>query len=168
MPRMCCGAVQGAEPNVNRLCGLRADSQLAHVEGWSWIEQRAALCQRNHGHGAGLAGGARCGAIQGVYRDIDGGQAADAKHASEAMRFNDAQTPVAHLPSPMRSPQNSIGALSFSPSPMTTTPSNDMLPSTLRMASTAAPSAASFWPFPSQCAAASAAASVTRTCGGAA
>ena len=69
-----------------------------------------------------------------------------------------------HLPSPMRSPQNSMGALSFSPSPITTTPSNEMLPKTVRIASTAAPSAASFWPLPSQCAAASAAASVTRTC----
>lgn len=100
------------------------------------------------------------------------------------------------LPSPMRSPQKSMGALSFSPSPMTTTPSKEMEPSTcarararassqqrhvrrvsiacssvaragaraFRIASTAAPSAASLSPLPSQCAAASAAASVTRTC----
>ena len=34
------------------------------------------------------------------------------------------------LPSPMRSPQKSMGALSFSPSPMTTTPSKEMEPST--------------------------------------
>src|SRR5450631_2393667 len=56
-----------------------------------------------------------------------------------------------------------MGALSFSPSPITTTPSMAMLESTIRMALTAAPSAPSLSPRPIHRDAASAAASVTRT-----
>ena len=67
------------------------------------------------------------------------------------------------LPSPMRSPLNSMGALSFSPSPITTSPSMEMEDSTIRMALTAASSAPSLSPRPIQRDAASAAASVTRT-----
>src|SRR4051812_9766295 len=67
------------------------------------------------------------------------------------------------LPSPMRSPLNSIGASSFSPSPMTTVPSMLTVPSTSRMASTAAWSAPSLSPRPTIRAAARAAASVVRT-----
>ena len=71
--------------------------------------------------------------------------------------------PSAGLPSPICSPLNSIGASSFSPSPITTTPSIDTVSSTLRIASTAAWSAPSLSPRPTMRAAASAAASVTRT-----
>src|SRR5918999_1639178 len=56
-----------------------------------------------------------------------------------------------------------MGALSFSPSPITTTPSMATVSSIRRMASTAAWSAASLSPRPIQRPAASAAASVTRT-----
>src|SRR3954451_15216155 len=56
-----------------------------------------------------------------------------------------------------------MGASSFSPSPMTTTPSMCTEPSRTRMASTAAWSAASLSPLPTRRADASAAASVTRT-----
>ena len=66
-------------------------------------------------------------------------------------------------PSPICSPLKSIGASSFSPSPITTTPSIEMLFSASRIASTAAPSASSFSPLPIQRAAASAPYSVTRT-----
>jgi hypothetical protein len=41
-------------------------------------------------------------------------------------------------PLPTSSPLNSIGASSFSPSPITTTPRIDTEPTSLRMASTAA------------------------------
>ncbi len=67
------------------------------------------------------------------------------------------------VPSPIFSPLKSIGALSFSPSPITTIPSIGTLESTVRMASTAAPSAPSLSPRPIQRLAAMAAASVTRT-----
>ena len=67
------------------------------------------------------------------------------------------------VPSPIFSPLKSMGALSFSPSPMTTIPSIGTLESTVRMASTAAPSAPSLSPRPIQRLAAMAAASVTRT-----
>ena len=67
------------------------------------------------------------------------------------------------VPSPIFSPLNSIGALSFSPSPMTTMPSIGTVESTVRMASTAAPSAPSLSPRPIQRLAAIAAASVVRT-----
>ncbi len=63
----------------------------------------------------------------------------------------------------MRSPLKSIGAWSFSPSPITTTPSIEMLSSTTRMALTAAPSAPFLSPRPIHRPAAMAAASVTRT-----
>ena len=66
-------------------------------------------------------------------------------------------------PSPTDSPLNSMGASSFSPSPMTTMPSMGTLPSVMRMASTAAPSAPSLSPRPIHRDAAMAAASVTRT-----
>src|ERR1035441_9177013 len=56
-----------------------------------------------------------------------------------------------------------MGALSFSPSPITTTPSIAMEESTMRMAFTAAPSAPSLSPRPIHREAARAAASVTRT-----
>ena len=67
------------------------------------------------------------------------------------------------VPSPIFSPLKSIGALSFSPSPMTTIPSIGTEDSTIRMASTAAPSAPSLSPRPIQRLAAMAAASVVRT-----
>src|SRR3954451_17362501 len=67
------------------------------------------------------------------------------------------------LPSPICSPLKSIGASSFSPSPITTTPSIATKSRTKRIASTAAPPAASLSPRPTKRAAASAAASVTRT-----
>src|SRR5690349_12513129 len=63
----------------------------------------------------------------------------------------------------MRSPLKSIGASSFSPSPITTTPSISTVASMCRIASTAARSAAILSPNPTQRAQASAAASVTRT-----
>src|SRR3954452_13077736 len=64
---------------------------------------------------------------------------------------------------PMRSPLKSIGASSFSPSPITTTPSISTVASMCRIASTAARSAAILSPNPTQRPQASAAASVTRT-----
>ena len=67
------------------------------------------------------------------------------------------------VPSPIRSPLKSIGALSFSPSPMTTMPSIGTVESTVRMALTAAPSAPFLSPRPIHRLAAMAAASVTRT-----
>src|SRR5438270_9539069 len=67
------------------------------------------------------------------------------------------------VPLPTRSPLKSIGALSFSPSPITTTPSIETVSSMKRIASTAAWSADSLSPRPIQRAAAIAAASVTRT-----
>ena len=66
-------------------------------------------------------------------------------------------------PSPTNSPLNSMGASSFSPSPITTMPSMGTLWRVIRMASTAAPSAPSLSPRPIQREAAMAAASVTRT-----
>ena len=71
--------------------------------------------------------------------------------------------PAGGDPSPIRSPLKSIGALSFSPSPMTTIPSMATVWSTTRMAFTAAPSAPSLSPRPIHRLAAMAAASVTRT-----
>src|SRR5215207_3041208 len=56
-----------------------------------------------------------------------------------------------------------MGASSFSPSPITTVPFIRTVSRTSRIASTAAPSAFSFSPRPTQPDAASAAASVTRT-----
>ena len=67
------------------------------------------------------------------------------------------------LPFPTSSPLKSIGASSFSPSPMTTTPFMATVSSIARMASTAAWSAASLSPRPTQRAQLSAADSVTRT-----
>src|SRR3954467_12269872 len=66
-------------------------------------------------------------------------------------------------PFPTCSPLQSIGASSFSPSPITTTPRIETLSRTKRIASTAAWSALSFSPRPIQRAAAMAPASVTRT-----
>src|SRR3954447_12808020 len=67
------------------------------------------------------------------------------------------------LPFPTSSPLKSIGASSFSPSPMTTTPCMATVSSIARMASTAAWSAASLSPRPTHRAQLSAADSVTRT-----
>ncbi len=67
------------------------------------------------------------------------------------------------VPSPTRSPLNSMGASSFSPSPMTTMPFIDTVETRVRMAFTAAPSAPILSPRPTQRPAAMAAASVTRT-----
>src|SRR3954471_9418079 len=67
------------------------------------------------------------------------------------------------VPSPTCSPLNSIGAASFSPSPMTTMPSIGTVESTVRIASTAALSAPFLSPRPTQRDADSAADSVTRT-----
>ena len=64
---------------------------------------------------------------------------------------------------PTRSPLNSIGASSFSPSPMTTTPFIDTDAISWRIALTAAPSAPFLSPRPTHRPAAIAAASVTRT-----
>ena len=66
-------------------------------------------------------------------------------------------------PQPTSSPLNSIGASSFSPSPMTTTPRIETVPMSERIASTAAPSPPFLSPRPTQRPAAMAAASVTRT-----
>src|SRR6218665_848038 len=66
-------------------------------------------------------------------------------------------------PLPTHSPLNNIGALSFSPSPITTTPSKSTVPKNARMASTAAASAASLSPRPIHGYARMAAASVART-----
>src|SRR5665213_1435795 len=74
-----------------------------------------------------------------------------------------AMSALGGVPSPIRSPLKSIGASSFSPSPMTTTPSMAIEDSTIRMAFTAAPSAPFLSPRPIQRDAASAEASVTRT-----
>src|SRR5919202_1827823 len=67
------------------------------------------------------------------------------------------------LPSPTCSPLKSIGAWSFSPSPMTTTPFMLTVPMRARIASTAAPSPPFLSPRPTQRPAAIAPASVTRT-----
>ena len=66
-------------------------------------------------------------------------------------------------PLPTSSPLKSMGALSFSPSPMTTTPRIDTELTSWRIASTAAPSPPSLSPRPTQRPAAIAPASVTRT-----
>ncbi|VXB45825.1 exported hypothetical protein [Pseudoclavibacter sp. 8L] len=66
-------------------------------------------------------------------------------------------------PLPTCSPLKSIGASSFSPSPMTTTPAKSTVERNLRMASTAAPSAAFLSPRPMNGVARMAAASVART-----
>ncbi len=66
------------------------------------------------------------------------------------------------VPSPTSSPLNSMGAWSFSPSPMTTTPLIDTVLISSRIALTAAPSAPFLSPRPTHRAAAIEAASVTR------
>ena len=66
-------------------------------------------------------------------------------------------------PSPTSSPLNSIGAWSFSPSPITTVPCMPTVEISTRMAFTATPSAPFLSPLPTQRPAAMAAASVTRT-----
>ena len=66
-------------------------------------------------------------------------------------------------PFPTSSPLNSIGALSFSPSPITTKPSKFTVPRKALMASTAAPSDSFFLPLPIKGNALIAAASVART-----
>ena len=71
--------------------------------------------------------------------------------------------PPGPVPSPTSSPLKSIGASSFSPSPITTVPRIATVSSIARIPSTAAWSADSFSPRPIQRPAASAPASVTRT-----
>ena len=66
-------------------------------------------------------------------------------------------------PSPTSSPLNSIGAWSFSPSPITTVPRMPTVEISTRMAFTATPSAPFLSPLPTHRPAAIAAASVTRT-----
>ena len=66
-------------------------------------------------------------------------------------------------PLPTFSPLNSMGASSFSPSPITTTPRIETVPMSWRIASTAAPSPPFLSPRPTHRPAAIAAASVTRT-----
>ena len=66
------------------------------------------------------------------------------------------------VPSPTSSPLNSIGAWSFSPSPMTTTPCIETELISIRIAFTAAPSAPFLSPRPTHRAAAIDPASVTR------
>ncbi len=66
-------------------------------------------------------------------------------------------------PLPTSSPLNSMGASSFSPSPITTMPRMETLPMSWRIASTAAPSPPFLSPRPTHRPAAIAAASVTRT-----
>jgi len=67
------------------------------------------------------------------------------------------------LPLPTVSPLCNIGALSFSPSPITITPDISTVFIIFRIAATAAPSAASLSPRPTQVDAARAAVSVTLT-----
>src|SRR5829696_289074 len=67
------------------------------------------------------------------------------------------------VPAPTSSPLKSIGALSFSPSPMTTVPCISTLAIITRIALTATPSASFLSPRPTQRPAAMAADSVTRT-----
>ncbi len=74
-----------------------------------------------------------------------------------------ATSTIGGSPVPISSPLKSIGARSFSPSPITTTPSICTVLKKRRMASTAAWSAAFLSPLPTQRAAAKAAASVVRT-----
>ena len=78
-------------------------------------------------------------------------------------RGSTAMSVIGGVPSPICSPLKSMGASSFSPSPITTTPSMGTVCSTMRMASTAAWSAPSLSPRPIHLEAAMAAASVTRT-----
>ena len=59
-----------------------------------------------------------------------------------------AMSTLGPLPVPTISPLNSIGALSFSPSPITTRPSKFTVPKKALIASTAAPSAAFLSPLP--------------------
>ena len=73
-----------------------------------------------------------------------------------------ATSQAAPVPSPTSSPLNSIGAWSFSPSPMTTTPCIETELISIRIAFTAAPSAPFLSPRPTHRAAAIDAASVTR------
>src|SRR5918995_5324178 len=84
-------------------------------------------------------------------------------HRRVPSRGSTATSPPGGSPVPTPSPLKSIGALSFSPSPITTTPSMATVSSIARMASTAAWSAASLSPRPIHRAQPSAAASVTRT-----
>ena len=75
-------------------------------------------------------------------------------------------TAISHfgpLPVPTSSPLNNIGALSFSPSPITTSPSKFTVPRKALMASTAALSASFLCPLPIKGCARMAAASVALT-----
>ena len=103
---------------VEQVGDLLAAGHLFHVDAGAGVEHRAALGEGDHGQGAGHAAGAERRPLERVDGDVDltGG-----------------------LPSPICSPLKSIGASSFSPSPITTTPSIETESSTKRIASTAAP-----------------------------
>ena len=92
------------------------NNQLLHVDRWPRIEHGAARRHARHADRVRKALGGERGAIDWVNRNVQSGP----------------------VPSPICSPLNSIGASSFSPSPITTTPFIRTDPSTGRMASTAA------------------------------
>ena len=118
----------------------RSHGELLHVDDARRVVHRALLGQRHDRHGVRQALGQQRRAVDRVDGHVDRGS----------------------WPLPIRSPIYSIGASSFSPSPITTTPSIWMTLSRSRMALTAAWSRAFLLPRPIQRAAASAAASVTR------
>ena len=89
--------------------------------------------------------------------------AADLQPMAVAMRSQRSRKTSGGVPSPISSPLWSIGASSFSPSPITTTPRIETVLTIRRMRSTAAWSAAFLSPRPIQREAPMAAASVTRT-----
>ena len=126
---------------VDGVGGRGAHRDLVHVEARARVEHRAALGDADHRDRVVAPERGEGGALDRVDRDVD----------------------LRHRAAPTSSPLKSIGASSFSPSPMTTMPSIDTVLSTRRMASTAAPSAAFLSPRPIHRPAASAAASVTRT-----
>jgi hypothetical protein len=95
-------------------------SSTDHVKGGPWVKECSALGQRNHRHGAAAASGARGGAVQRVHRDVHARQAAACETQTLASHAcgKRCKASGARLPSPMRSPQYSMGALSFSPAHM--------------------------------------------------
>ena len=127
--------------DVDRIGGLGADRDLVHVDARAGVEHRAALGDADDRDRVVASERGERRALDRVDGDVDGRR----------------------RPSPISSPLKSIGASSFSPSPITTTPSIETVLRTRRMASTAAPSAAFLSPRPIQRPAASAAASVPRT-----
>ena len=131
-----------ARVDVDHVGAVRADRDLLHVEDGARVEHRAAFGHRQHRHRI---------------------RACPCSSASCRRSGRPRRPPRARVPSPTSSPLNSIGALSFSPSPITTTPRIWIELISLRMASTAAPSPPFLSPRPTQRPAAIAAASVTRT-----